>query len=82
MTFTAGNVIMQFGTFALKYRTIWKSVATATSDTLRSATARTARYQGLTGINIKGGTVRLKVLIQTIADSMFIANPWAYYTMK
>ena len=60
----------------------WKALATATSDTLRSATARTARYQGLTGINIKGGAVRLKVLIQTIADSLFIATPWAYYTMK
>ncbi len=62
-------------------QTDWKSVATATGDTLRSAVARTARYQGVTGINIIGGRIRLETTIQTIADSMFIAEPKAYFTL-
>jgi len=59
----------------------WKSAATVTGDTLRSSTARTARSQSITGINIKGGRARIEFTIQTLADSAFFAEPKCYYTL-
>jgi hypothetical protein len=60
--------------------TYFRTGATASTASVKSATARTTAVGSVTTINLTGGPSRLKLTIYSKADSLFIGEPTAYIT--
>ena len=58
----------------------FKSKWTAQGAGSTSTAARTAKTISVTGINLKGGQVRLEAVIKVTSDSAFVGQPLAYLT--